>query len=106
MTNTGISTSGQGSGASGLCSPPQDGVRWSQGLTVPLECFRVEMVVHQALAARQWCLSFEVSDPHTRELLAKWVDPCREMSMVLPVASAASVALRGVLLELTDPDPF
>lgn len=106
MTNTGISTPGEGSGARGLCEPPQDPFRWSQGLTVPVQCFRVELVVHQQPGGAGYCLAFEVSDPHTRELLAKWVDPMTKPSAVLPLASSVSVALRGVLLELTDPDPF
>lgn len=106
MTTTGKSNTGEGSGARGLCEPPQQGVRWSQGLTVPVQCFRVDLVVHQQPGAKGYCLAFEVSDPHTRELLAKWVDPMTAPSPVLPLASSVSVALRSVLLELTDPDPF
>lgn len=106
MTTSRKSNTGEGSGTSGLCSSPQPPLRWSQGLTVPLQCFRVEMVVHQQPGARGYCLAFEVSDPHTKELLAKWVDPYTPPSQVLPLASAVTVALRGVLLELTDPDPF
>ena len=106
MTNSAKTTSGEGSGAHGFCEPPLDPVRWSQGLTVPIQCFRVELVVHQQPGARGYCMAFEVSDPHTKELLAKWVDPLKEPSPVLPMASSVSVALRSVLLELTDPDPF
>jgi hypothetical protein len=106
LTNNGKSNTGEGSGAHGFCEPPQQPLRWSQGLTVPLQCFRVELVVHRQPGNGPYCLAFEVSDPHTRELLAKWVDPYTEPSFVLPLASAVSVALRGVLLELTDPDPF
>lgn len=106
MTNSADSNTGKGSGARGLCEPPQKPYRWSQGLTVPVQCFRVELVVHQQPGAAGYCLSFEVSDPHTKELLAKWVDPMTRPSPVLPLASSVSVALRSVLLELTDPDPF
>lgn len=106
MTNSGEINTGEGSGAHGFCEPPQPPLRWSQGLTVPVQCFKVEMVVHQQPGARGYCMAFEVSDPHTRELLAKWVDPMTAPSPVLPLASSVSVALRSVLLELTDPDPF
>lgn len=106
MTTSEESTAGRDSGAHGLCEPPQPPQRWSQGLTVPVQCFRVELVVHQQPGGAGYCLAFEVSDPHTRELLAKWVDPFTTPSLVLPLASSVSVALRGVLLELTDPDPF
>lgn len=106
MTIKGKSNAGEGSGAHGVCEPPQPPLRWSQGLTVPVQCFRVELVVHQQPGAKGYCLAFEVSDPHTKELLAKWVDPYTAPSLTLPLASSVSVALRGVLLELTDPDPF
>lgn len=106
MTISGVSNTGEGSGARGFCEPPLDSVRWVQGLTVPLQCFRVELVVHTQPGAGGYCLGFEVSDPHTKELLAKWIDPMTKPSPHLPIASSVSVALRSVLLELTDPDPF
>lgn len=92
--------------ARGFCEPPQEPQRWSVGLLVPVQCFRVELVVHQQPGAAGYCMAFEVSDPHTKELLAKWVDPYSVRNDVLPLASAVTVALRGVLLELTNPDPF
>lgn len=96
----------EGSGPGGFCQAPQLGERWTQGLTVPVQCFKVEMVVHQDPSLSVYCHAFEVSDPHTKELLAKWVDPSRPHSAVLPLASSITVELRGVLLALTDPDPF
>lgn len=99
-------STGRDSGADGFCQPPLPPERWSQGLTVPVECLRVELVIHQAPAAGTSCWAFEVSDPHTRELLAKWVEPAYRNGVHLPLASYVTTALRGVLLELTDPDPF
>lgn len=106
MTNNAYSDAGEGSGPHGFCEAPQPPLRWSQGLTVPVQCFRVELVVHQQPGASGYCMAFEVSDPHSRELLAKWVDPFTKPSQVLPLASSVSVAVRGVLQELLDPDPF
>lgn len=75
-------------------------------MLLPQQCFRVEVVVHQDPQMLVYALAFEVSDPHTKELLAKWVDPCVPRSVSLPVATAVSTALRGVLAALTDPEPF
>lgn len=106
MTISGKSNTGRDSGPGGFCQAPQQAERWTQGLTVPVQCFKVELVCHQAPGREVHCLAFEVSDPHTRELLAKWVEPSRRPSAVLPLASVISVELRAVLLALTDPDPF
>lgn len=106
MTNKGKFEEGEGSGAGGFCQPPQQALRWTQGLTVPIDCFRVRLDVHQRPQRGVWCYSFEVADGHTNERLATVVEPTRTYSEVLPVASAVSVDLRGILLALTDPDPF
>lgn len=92
--------------ARGLCESPQRPQRWTQGLTVPAQCFTVRTDVHQAPGGDVWCYSFEVYDPHTRERLASVVEPARARSLVLPLASVVTVDLRGVLLALTDPEPF
>lgn len=97
---------GEGSGARGVCEPPQQGLRWTQGLTVPVECFTVRVDVHQSAQRGVYCYAFEVFDPHTRERLAQVVEPSRPYSAVLPLASSVTVDLRGVLLALTDPEPF
>lgn len=106
MTISGKSIQGEGSGPRGFCEAPQPPERWTQGLTVPATCLKVELVVHQNVAQGLSCWAFEVSDPHTRELLAKWVEPTFRNGQHLPLASFVTVSLRGVLLELTDPDPF
>jgi hypothetical protein len=106
LTNRGISDTGRDSGASGFCSPPFQAERWIQGVTVPLECFRVELVVHQQPAGDRYCFAIEVSDPHSRELLAKCVDPSHRFGQAVGMVSHVTLDLRAILLELTDPDPF
>lgn len=106
MTSSRISTSGEGSGAGGLCQPHQRSERWVQGVTVPVECFRVEVVVHQQPGAPVYGYSIEVSDPHTRELLAKVAEPARQAVQAVGLVSNVTLDIRAVLLELTDPDPF
>lgn len=106
MTTRGKSNTGEGSGARGVCEPPQLSQRWVQGLTVPASCFTVRLDVHQEPGGEHWCYSMEVSDPHSRELMARIVQPARHYSSVLPLASVVSTDMRAVLLELTDPDPF
>lgn len=106
MTSSGKFSTGRDSGAGGLCQPPQSAQRWTQGLTVPVTCFKVEVVVHQQPGQNLWCYAFEVSDPHTREHLAQVVEPARRYSQVLGLVGQVVVDLRAALLELTDPDPF
>lgn len=106
MTISGKFNQGEGSVAGGFCLPPQSPLRWTQGLTVPVECFTVRLDVHQQPGGERWCYSLEVSDPHTRERLAQVVEPTRTYNAVLPLASVVTVDLRGVLLALTDPEPF
>jgi hypothetical protein len=106
LTIRGKSSTGEVQGLAGFCQPPQQALRWTQGLTLPAECFTVRLDVHQRPAGDTWCYSFEVYDPHTRERLATVVEPARTFSEVLPLASIVTVDLRGILLALTDPDPF
>lgn len=106
MTTSGISTPGEGSGAGGLCQPPQRPSRWVQGLTIPAQCFTVRIDVHRAPSGGPWCFAFDVTDPHTRELLAKVVEPARPASTAAGAVGLVVVDLRGILLELTDPEPF
>jgi hypothetical protein len=106
LTYKRIYEQGEGSVGSGLCSPPRQAERWTQSLTVPVQCLRVELVVHQQPGTGVSCWAFEVADPHTKELLAKWVEPSYVNGAHLPLASFVTTSLRGVLLELTDPDPF
>lgn len=106
MTIRGLSTSGEDSGPGGLCQAPFQAQRWIQGVTVPLECFRVELVVHQRPNSDLYAFALEVSDPHTKELLAKCVDPTHRASAAVGMVSHVTLDLRAILLELTDPDPF
>lgn len=106
MTTERKSSTGEVQGLAGFCQPPQQQFRWTQGLFLPAECFTVRIDVHQEPSRRQWCYSFEVYDPHTRERLAAVVEPSRAYNPVLPLASSVTVDLRGVLLALTNPEPF
>lgn len=106
MTTSGKSNTGEGSGAHGLCEPHQRPERWLQGVTVPVECFRVEVVVHQQPGTDVYGYAIEVSEPHTRELLAKVAEPSRRASATVGLVSNVTLDIRAVLLELTDPDPF
>lgn len=106
MTSRRISTTGEGSEAHGLCEPPQRPERFVQGVSVPVSCFKVEIVVHQRSGTDFYCHSMQVSDPHTRELLAHVVNPTARALQALGMVSSVTLDLRAVLLELTDPEPF
>lgn len=106
MTISGMSTPGEGSGARGLCEPHQSPQRWTQGVTVPVECFRVEVVVHRQPGTNVYGYSMEITDPHSRELLAKVAEPARNALATVGLVSNVTLDMRGILLELTDPDPF
>lgn len=106
MTNSGISTPGEGTGPGGLCQAPQQPSRWTQGVTVPVQCFTVRLEVHQQSGGAVHCYSVEVADPHTKELLAHIVEPSRRTLTQQQMVSAVTTDIRAILLDLTDPDPF
>lgn len=106
MTNTYKNSTGEGSGAHGLCEPHQRPARWVQGLTVPAECFRVVMTVHRQPGMDAYGYHLEVSDPHTKELMATVAEPARRALESVGLVSHVTLDIRAVLLELTDPDPF
>jgi hypothetical protein len=66
----------------------------------------VTVDIHQQPGSGLECWAFEVADPHTKELLAMHVDPTRPAGVGLPLASDVCDRLRGVLIDLLDPDPF
>jgi len=106
LTNRGKSREGEGCSPGGFCQVPQRAERWTQGTLVPIQCFKLEVVVHQSPDAGPWCLAVEVSDPHTKELFAKWVDPSRVTESHVGLAGEVASDLRTILRALTDPDPF
>lgn len=106
MTSGRIWTPEEGSGARGLCEPPQSPSRWVQGVTVPVECFAVTVTVHRRPQADVYGLHVQVADPHTKELLALIADPVRHALTSASVVGQITQELRAALLELTDPDPF
>lgn len=106
MTTSGNFNTGEGSGARGLCEPPQVSERWLQTLTVPAECFAVTLTVHRAPGKSVYGYHISVADPHTRELLAMVAEPFNTALTSAGIVGQVVVDLRAVLLELTDPDPF
>lgn len=106
MTSNAESQQGMVQIGAGFCSEPQPALRWSQGLALPVQCFAARLTVHQQAGAPVYCYDFEVADPHTKELLAKVVEPAKRYSQVLHLAQQVSLDLRAVILTLTDPDPF
>lgn len=106
MTNSRISNQGEGSGDAKHRPYRGDAHRWTATTLVPEECLRVEVVIHQGAPDGTWCLAIEASNPHTKELLAKWIDPTmRTLSYEHPSMRAAA-EVRAVLVALLDPDPF
>lgn len=106
MTNSGVSHQGEGSAARGLCVPPQQPSWWTQTLTWPLQCVRLEVVIHTSPEADGACISIEASDPHTRELVAKAVQPSYQIRSRRHAAEEASAIVETLLLSALDPDPF
>lgn len=72
----------------------------------PVQCVKVEVVVHQGAPDGSWCLAIEASDPHTKELLAKWLDPAMRTHAHETVALRTIAEVRAVILALLDPEPF
>lgn len=106
MTNSGKSNQGEGSVVRGLHVATPTPARWTQRLLVPMECVRVELVVHQSPGEKVWCLGIEVTDPHSKELLAKVVEPSRHYSAVRTIPVEVAIELRHLLEAALDPDPF
>lgn len=106
MTNNGISNQGEGS-VSGFCSPyPPEATRWIARPLFPLSCVKTEVVVHGKPGSGLWCVGYELSDPHTRELLAKGVDPSASYTQPRALCAAIALDVRQALEQLLDPDPF
>ena len=106
MTSDAISHQGEGSGG-GVCRPHRPkAVRWTSNPMVPEQCVKLELVLHTAPNERVACVAFELSNPHTKELLSKWVDPARKFGTATGLVTGALVDCRSLLFDLLDPDPF
>lgn len=106
MTPEEESRAGDGSGAGGVCQPRQREPLWVSGRTIPEQCFTVSLEVHQADGVAVFGLHLEVTNPHTKELLAAWVNPTEVLPAGTTLAGHLSQCLRAILLDLTDPEPF
>lgn len=80
---------------------------WNVRPLVPLDCVELRLVVHTTPGRDAISVSLEAKDPHSRELLAHYVDPSVRCWSD-PRATVTSVALkvRQVLVDLFDPEPF
>lgn len=72
----------------------------------PQQCVRVELVIHQEPQEAVYGYAVEVSDPHTKELLAKAAVPTKKYSMVRSIAATIALDVRALLEDVMDPEPF
>jgi len=106
LTKTPISNTGECCRAEGFPSALLSPEHWSAQTMYPLQCLKVELVVHQLPDRSVSCWAYEVSDAHTKELLAKHVQPYVRPSDGLGLSADVSDALAVALIALLDPDPF
>lgn len=106
MTTEGISNQGEGC-STGVSVPQRGGVeRWLSTRMWPVACVTVRLDIHTQQGVPLQCVSIEVSNPHTKELEAHVVRPAENYESPEDMVSRALMELRGLLLELFDPDPF
>jgi hypothetical protein len=106
LTIDGSSQQGMGS-VSGVCSPQViEARRWAQTVLFPPDCVQVLLQVHRAAGRPHFCLAIEVSDPHTKELLALHVDPTRKPRRDLDLPGQLAATLGQLLGDVLNPSPF
>lgn len=98
----------QGEGCSARVSAPQRPLpaEWTVQPMYPLPCVSVALVVHTEANQSVASVHIEVSDPHTKELLALNVNPTLSARDGQDLAGHLTVILRRLLLDLLWPDPF
>lgn len=79
---------------------------WTSTPMWPAQCVAVGIVVHQDPASARYGYFLEVSDPHTKELLAKVADPTCRYSNTRSISATVAMDVRRLLDDLFDPDPF
>lgn len=79
---------------------------WAQSLITPALCVRAVVTIHQHTGSDRYCLTVEVDDPHTRELLSMNVNPTARRSSIRGIAASAALDVRHALELALDPDPF
>lgn len=67
------------------------------------QCIRVELVVHQLPDRSVSCWAYEVTNPHSKELLAKHVQPYARGEEHQSLANQIGEALEVALIGLLDP---
>lgn len=73
---------------------------------MPAQCIRVEVVIHQTPDRSVACWAYEVSNPHSSELLAKHVQPYVMAGEHQDLPGDVSEALELAVRYLLAPDPF
>lgn len=106
MTNHVQPHQGEGSGGRALADVIGPTVNQIQTLISPPECIRIDLVVHREPHEGVYGYAMEVSDPHTKELLAKVAVPVVRDTSAMRLPTRIATALGALLREVLDPDPF
>lgn len=106
MTISGNSHQGEGCRAEGFPPAVLRPEHWTAQSLVPAQCVRVELVIHQLPDRSVSCWAYEVSNPHSKELLAKHVQPYVTGRTGRTLAEDVGEALTTATGWLLDPDPF
>ena len=106
MTNTRNSQQGEGT-AGGVCRPFRPAAqRWVAEVLYPAACGRFVVELHTTPEKTAYLVSFEVNNPHTKELLGMIVDPNMTFVTATHMAEHAAEVVRQAILHLFDPEPF
>lgn len=106
MTTKGFWTQDEGCRAEGFPASVLTPEHWNAHPLWPAQCVRVEVVVHRLPDHSVACWAYEVSNPHTQELLSKHVQPYVTPSEGRGLPADVAEALEVALVALLDPDPF
>jgi len=106
LTIRGNSDQGEGCRAEGFPIALLHPEHWTAQSLVPAQCLRVEVVVHQLPDRSVSCWAYEVSNPHTKELVAKHVQPYAAGSTAGELSEEIGAALEAAVGWLLNPDPF
>lgn len=106
MTTSRSSQQGEGQAHCEAGRPYPTPQAWAQSLMVPALCARAIVTIHQHAGSDRYCVSVEVDDPHTKELLSMTVNPTTRRSSIRSIAAAAAIDVRAALEAVLDPDPF
>lgn len=106
MTTRRTSKQGEGQAHCEAGRPYPTPKAWAQLTFAPAMCVRGIVTIHQHAGSDRYCISIEVDDPHTKELLSCVVNPTARRSSLRGIAATAAIDLRAALEAVLDPDPF